>query len=40
MGCFFWFVGIEDPEEMEKYLLALQEASEKISRSLFTNWEW
>ena len=37
---FSGFIGIEDPKELEKYLPALQEASEKISRSLFANWDW
>jgi DNA-binding IclR family transcriptional regulator len=36
---FSGFIGIGDPQELMKYLPALQEASEKISHSLFTCWE-
>ena len=37
---FSGFVGINDPQELLKYLPALQEASEKISRNLYSCWEW
>jgi DNA-binding IclR family transcriptional regulator len=37
---FSGFIGIEDPQELLKYLPALQEASEKISHSLYNCWEW
>ena len=37
---FSGFIGIEDPQELQKYLPALHEASEKISHSLYTCWEW
>lgn len=36
---FSGFIGIEDPKELQKYLPALHEASEKISHNLFTCWE-
>lgn len=37
---FSGFVGIEDPQELLKYLPALRAASEKISQSLYQCWEW
>lgn len=37
---FSGFIGIDDPQELLKYLPVLQEASEKISHSLFQFWEW
>lgn len=36
---FSGFIGIEDPQELFKYLPSLHEASEKISHSLYTCWE-
>lgn len=37
---FSGFIGIEDPQELLKYLPALREASEKISHNLYACWEW
>lgn len=37
---FSGFIGIEDTQELLRYLPALHEASEKISHSLYTCWEW
>jgi len=37
---FSGFIGIEDTQELLKYLPALHEASEKISHSLYNCWEW
>jgi DNA-binding IclR family transcriptional regulator len=34
------FIGIEDTQELLNYLPLLHEASEKISHSLYTCWEW
>lgn len=37
---FSGFIGIEDPQELLKYLPALREASEKISHNLYSCWKW
>ena len=37
---FSGFIGMDDTQELLKYLPALREASEKISRSLYQCWEW
>jgi DNA-binding IclR family transcriptional regulator len=37
---FSGFIGIEDLQELQKYLPALHEASEKISHNLYNCWEW
>jgi DNA-binding IclR family transcriptional regulator len=37
---FSGFIGIEDTQELQKYLPALLEASEKISHNLYSCWEW
>lgn len=37
---FSGFIGIEDPQELLKYLPTLHEASAKITHNLFTCWEW
>lgn len=37
---FSGFIGIDDPQELLKYLPALQDASGKISHSLYSCWEW
>jgi len=37
---FSGFIGVDDPQDLLQYLPALQEASEKISRSLYSCWEW
>ncbi len=37
---FSGFIGIEDTQELQKYLPALREASEKISHSLYQCWGW
>lgn len=36
---FSGFIGVEDPQELQKYLPALYEASEKITQSLYSCWE-
>jgi len=37
---FSGFIGIEDTKELLKFLPALNEASAKITQSLFKNWQW
>lgn len=37
---FSGFISIDDPAHLLKYLPALKEASEKISRSLYRAWNW
>jgi len=37
---FSGFIGVDDPQDLKKYLPALNEASEKISQSLYNCWEW
>ena len=37
---FSGFIGIEDTQELQKYLPPLHEASEKISHNLYSSWKW
>lgn len=37
---FSGFVGVQDTDELLEYLPALQEASKKISQSLYRCWNW
>lgn len=37
---FSGFIGIEDLDELKKFLPALNEASEKISHNLYACWDW
>ena len=34
------FIGVDDTQELLTYLPALREASEKISKNLYSSWEW